>query len=160
LWTPVRERLHFAELHDSALRKEEATPMSDPNPKHHIFVVNNSQDVLALFSTLLTGEGFRVTTQPYVDKDLDKIVELAPDLIVLDYMWAEEDEGWSLLQMLKMDPRTISIPAIVCTGAIREVEQLRPHLQEMNVDVIYKPFDIDVLLTAIRARLPDSNTDG
>jgi CheY-like chemotaxis protein len=110
--------------------------------------------VLNLFDEILSGEGYRVSTQPYIDKDLDHIVAIAPDLIILDYMWAGEDDGWSLLQMLKMDRRTAPIPAIVCTGAVREVEALRPHLEQMQVQVILKPFDIDSLLDVIRSVLP------
>ena len=127
--------------------------MTEQATSSHIFVVNNSTDVLDLFKVVLGDEGYCVSTQPYIDKDLDHIVDLAPDLIILDYMWAGEDDGWSLLQMLKMDRRTATIPAIVCTGAVREVEALRVHLDEMGVQVVLKPFDIDQLLDVVRSIL-------
>jgi DNA-binding response OmpR family regulator len=41
--------------------------------------------------------GYQVSTQTYVDRDLAQIKSLKPDLIVLDYMWANEDASWSLL---------------------------------------------------------------
>jgi CheY-like chemotaxis protein len=90
----------------------------------HILAINNDQAVLNLFHDLLTEEGYRVNTQAYVDKDLAEVARLAPDLIILDYMWADEDGGWSMLQMLQMDPKTAKIPIILCTGAVREVTAL------------------------------------
>lgn len=119
----------------------------------HILAINNSDDVLKLFRDLLEEEGYRVSTHAYVDKDLDALCELRPDLIILDYMWAAEDSGWALLQMIKMNPKTSAIPMILCTGAVKQVRDLEGHLANMSVRVVLKPFDIDQLLQAIRAGL-------
>ena len=115
----------------------------------HVLAINNDQAVLALFRDLLEDEGYRVTTQAYVDRDLAGIKVLKPDLIVLDYMWATEDASWSLLQMLRMDPGTAKIPIVLCTAAVREVEALEGHLENMGVRVVLKPFNIDQLVTVI-----------
>jgi CheY-like chemotaxis protein len=117
--------------------------------QRHILAVNNDQMVLGLFRDLLDDAGYQVTTQTYLDKDLEQLAQLAPDLIILDYMWAEEDNGWAYLQLLRMDPRTVQIPIVLCTGAIREVEALAAHLEDMGVQVVLKPFNIDRLLDVI-----------
>ncbi len=78
---------------------------------------------------------------------------MAPDQIVLDYMWASDAAGWSPLQMLKMEPRTRKIPVMLCTGAVREIDALRPHLEEMGVRVVIKPFEIAELLEQINSAL-------
>jgi len=127
----------------------------DRSTQSHILALNNEQAVLDLFRDLLGDEGYRVTTQAYAVKDLDAIVALAPNLIILDYMWPEEDGGWSLLQMLRMDPRTAKIPIVLCTGARRQVEDLSAHLHELGVRVVLKPFNIDTLLAAVRESLAD-----
>ena len=127
-----------------------------PSPVH-ILAVNDSAEILALFEDLLGEEGYRVTTQTHVAKDLEEIAQLAPDLMILDYMWAREDTGWALLQMLRLDPRTAHIPIILCTGAVREVTELNAHLKEMGVTVVLKPFDLEHLLREI-ARLLDEVT--
>ena len=88
----------------------------------HILAINNDPAVLALFRDLLEEAGYQVSAQNYVDRDLAQIKALRPDLIVLDYMWANEDASWSLLQMLRMDPTTVSIPIVLCTGAVHEVK--------------------------------------
>ena len=121
--------------------------------QQHILAINNDPGVLALFRDLLEEAGYRVSTQTYVDRDLVQIKALTPDLIVLDYMWANEDASWSLLQMLRMDPATARIPIILCTGAVHEVKALEEHLLSMDVTVVLKPFNIDQLVDAIRERL-------
>ncbi len=127
--------------------------------QRHILAIDNSQAVLDLFRELLEGEGYRVSTQSYVDKDLDAIKDLAPDLIILDYMWGAEDEGWTLLQLLRMDPETKSIPIVLCTAAVAEARELEPHLTERGVRVVLKPFDLDDLLGAIHDALDPHATE-
>lgn len=125
------------------------TPDGRPPAPPHILAINNDAAVLGLFRDLLEEEGYTVTTQAYLDKNLLAIARLAPDLIILDYMWSEEDAGWSMLQMLQMNPATSQIPIILCTGAVREVEALSGHLTELGIRVVLKPFSIYHLLDVI-----------
>jgi len=130
--------------------------LSPPSPdghRPHILAINNDPAVLALFRDLLEEAGYHVSIQTYVDRDLAQIKTLKPDLIVLDYMWANEDASWSLLQMLRMDPATAAVPIVLCTGAVHEVKALEEHLITMGVTVVLKPFNIDQLVDAIRERL-------
>jgi CheY-like chemotaxis protein len=117
--------------------------------RKHILVINNDATVLEVVRELLEDEGYQVSLRAYANKDLAEIVAIEPDLIVLDYMWASDDGGWSLLQVLRVDPRTSTIPIVLCTGAAVEVEALSARLTEMGVRVVLKPFDIDQLTNAI-----------
>ena len=123
----------------------------------HILAINNEPDMLTLFTQLLEDEGYRVSTRRYAERDIDAIATLAPDLIVLDYMWPTEDAGWTLLQMLKASPRTTRIPIVLCTGAVREVDELAGRLAEMMVSVVLKPFDIEELLEKITTALNEAS---
>ena len=125
-------------------------------PPPHVLAINNDPSVLALFRDLLEEEGYLVSLHSYVDRDLAGVKELRPDLIVLDYMWANEDASWSLLQLLRMDRETAAIPIVLCTGAVREVEALSGHLTEMGVRVVLTPFNIDRLVEAIAEALDRS----
>ncbi len=117
-------------------------------------VVNNDPEMLALFRDLLETEGaYRVTTRAYVNRGVDEIAALAPDLIVLDYMWAGEDGGWTLLNMLRAHNATAALPLVLCTAAVRQVEALERHLAELDVRVVLKPFRIAQLISAIEAGL-------
>lgn len=133
--------------------------MSEEAPRTHILAINQSQEVLDLFKALLEeDEGYRVTTQSFVEKDLKAIQKLAPDLIIVDYMWDFEDEGWAFLQMVKMNPATQNIPVVLCTGAANRVESLSGHLQRMGIRVVIKPFNLVDLLDAITLSLNTSGT--
>lgn len=124
-----------------------------PTTQRHILAINDSDEVLGVFRTLLGEEGYRVTTQRYLLKDMEAIRADPPDLIILDYMWAGDDAGWSMLQMLRMDRTTGKTPIVLCTGAKREIEELGDHLTQQNVRVVLKPFDIDELLAVITMAL-------
>lgn len=102
---------------------------------------------------LLEEEGFTVTTHSHLDKDLDRIIELAPDVIILDYMWRQSDDEWVLLNLLMIDPRTQTIPLILCTGAVREAREMQEHLSSMGTRVVLKPFNIDHLIRVVHEAL-------
>jgi DNA-binding response OmpR family regulator len=127
-----------------------------PDTPKHILVINDTPSILDLFQELLGEEGYRVTVDifdvPSREK-LDHIKALRPDLIILDFIVGGESLGWQLLQLLKMDRETVSIPVVVCTGAVRQVTELQGHLTVMGVGIVLKPFDIDQLLAEVAASL-------
>lgn len=129
--------------------------MSVNHARPHILVINHSPEVLDLLRELLEEEHFEVTTQSH--RDLDKIAAMKPDLVTLDYPWSTDDSKWTLLQLLKMDRRTVQIPIVLCTGAVREVEALQSHLERMDVAVVLKPFDIDQLVRVIHETLDQAS---
>lgn len=120
--------------------------------KKHILVVNDDPAILELFRDLLSEEGYDVTLDKFERQTgdlLQSIRDLQPDLVIMDFIVGREDSGWQLLQAAKMDRSTRAIPVIVCTGAIKQVTELSVHLDEMDVHVVLKPFDIDHLLEII-----------
>lgn len=104
------------------------------------------------FDDLLTDEGYK-TTRVFMERNLPEIAALDPDLIILDYQWASDDDGWSLLQMLRMNPPTAKIPIILCTGAVRHVLDTESHLEEMGIRTVFKPFELDTLLSMVAEAL-------
>jgi CheY-like chemotaxis protein len=129
--------------------------MASAHPAH-ILVINHVQEILDLMRDLLEGAGYEVSTLPSSEQDVSKVVDLAPDLIVIDYMWASSGNEWTFLNLLTMDPRTSAIPIVVCTAAIRHVEEMRGHLERIGVRVVHKPFNIDDLLAAITTSLNEA----
>jgi hypothetical protein len=59
--------------------------------------------------------------------------------------------------MLQMNPKTEPILIILCAGAIREVEALSGHLEQMGIRVVLKPFSIYQLLDCITEVLAASD---
>ena len=127
--------------------------MNADGQQPHILCINHSPEILALMKDLLEDEGFRVTTHSRLDKDLDKIAQLAPDVIIIDYMWTSSDDEWVFLTMLTINPRTQHIPLILCTAAVQQARDLQEHLFEMGIRVVLKPFDIDHLARVVHEAL-------
>ena len=119
----------------------------------HILVVNDTQEILDLFRDILEEEGYQVSLYSYAIHDLAEINRVNPDLIILDFIMGGENTGWQLLQKLKMDRHLTAIPVIVCTAAIKLVQELEGHLRAKNISVIIKPFDIDDLITQVNTAL-------
>jgi response regulator RpfG family c-di-GMP phosphodiesterase len=75
-----------ADLTGPLARHRKAASTHADGQQPHIVCVNHSPEILELQQELLEEAGFRVTTWSRLDRDLDRIVELAPDVIIVDYM--------------------------------------------------------------------------
>jgi DNA-binding response OmpR family regulator len=115
-----------------------------------ILVVNDTQEILDLFRDMLEFEGYEVILSSFPFSHIKEIEKIQPDLIILDFLFGgSQVMGWQMLQMLKMQQSTASIPVITCTGALHEVQEQEGYLVSQGVHVVYKPFDIDHLLATI-----------
>lgn len=116
-----------------------------------VLVVNDTQEILELFQDILEAMGFEVVLMSYAPRELDRVREIAPNLIVLDFLMGERELlGWQLLQKLKMDRQLDSIPIVVCTAAVKAVTEQQGYLTEQGVLVVLKPFNVDQLEEAVR----------
>jgi CheY-like chemotaxis protein len=132
------------------------TKNGNRSQKQHVLVVNDTVGILELFTALLEDEGFQVTTDGFsveLAAMLQRVKANPPDLIVLDLVVMDEGKGWQFLQILKMDRQTRHIPVVICTAAAKLVDELQTHLDNMDVTVVLKPFDIDHLLAEMRKAL-------
>jgi DNA-binding response OmpR family regulator len=81
------------------------------------------------------------------------VEHLNPDLIILDLVFGDEKTGLQMLQMLKMQRSTSTIPIIICTAALDLVREQEGYLVSQGVHVLYKPFDLDHLRTTVKQLL-------
>jgi CheY-like chemotaxis protein len=120
--------------------------------RKRVLVVNDTQEILELFHDILGGMGYETVLMSYAPRELDRIRETDPDLVILDFLMGDRELlGWQLLQKLKMDRRTDAIPIIVCTAAVQAVQEQQGYLTEQGVIVVLKPFNVDQLEDAVRA---------
>lgn len=125
-----------------------------------IMVVNDTPEILDMFLDLLHNEaGYEVVLYSYAIMDMREVEDIAPDLIILDYVFGRENLGWQMLQKLRMDRKTENIPVIVCTAATKEVQEIEGYLQSQGIRVVPKPFDIDALLETVKLALSDPQHD-
>ena len=127
---------------------------SIPPSTKKIVVVNDNPDFLELVETLLRDENYNVRVCQFGDQAYRFIKDERPELLILDVRMVGVDE-WQVLDMVKLDPQTSSIPVIVCSAAVREIQAAEQRLREQNCDVLLKPFNIDELLDKVRDRIGD-----
>lgn len=121
--------------------------------KTRIMVINDDQDILDLYQTLLNDEGYDVITSKLAFEHPAAVELLRPDLVMLDLKFGTQLEGWKMMQKLRLYRPTASLPIIVCTAAVREAREQEDHLRSEGIGIVYKPFSIDHLLLAVRQTL-------
>jgi two-component system response regulator VicR len=125
--------------------------MSADGRQPHILVINDTQEILDLMQELLEEEGYRVTTSLAL-LDLAKVKALAPDIMIQDLLFEGTQElGWKFLTLVRLDPELARIPLILCTAAVRTVNdpEMAEQLNRRGIRVVLKPFTIDDLLTTL-----------
>ncbi|HET9111937.1 MAG TPA: response regulator [Ktedonobacterales bacterium] len=124
--------------------------------KIRILVINDTQEILEAFRDILEEEGYEVLLYSFAVTAIEDIERVAPDLIILDYIFGGERLGWQILQLLKMHRSTAAIPIIICSAATREVRDITGYLTAHDIQLVPKPFDIDDLLSAVKQALTNA----
>jgi len=122
-----------------------------------IMVINNSDDILALFKKILETEDCEVFLQLFLNSDLREVRRIQPDLIILDYYVGREGVGWEFLQLLKMEDTTAALPVLICTTAVRLAQEIGGYLATKRVSILRKPFESRDLVNAVQAALLDAD---
>lgn len=79
-----------------------------------VMVIDDEANSITLFSKILEREGYKVIGIQSPEKAVEQVVELKPDIIILDVIMPGID-GWEIIQRLKSNPQTKGIPIIFCT---------------------------------------------
>jgi CheY-like chemotaxis protein len=79
-----------------------------------ILVVDDNEGLVELLDRYLTGHDCRVLTATNGPEGLQLAQELIPDAIILDVMMPGAS-GWEILQTLRSQPQTATVPVIVCS---------------------------------------------
>lgn len=118
-----------------------------------IMVINNSDDILALFQKILATDDCQVFLQVFLNSDLREVRRIRPDLIILDYYVGREGVGWEFLQLLKMEETTATIPVLICTTAVKLAQEIAGYLATKRVTILRKPFETRDLIGAVQSAL-------
>ena len=112
-------------------------------PSRHVLVINDTEEILDLFREMLGGMGHTVTAWSFSPDDLAKVIEVGPDLVVIDLLTGPSElQGWALLQKLRMSRETEDIPVILCTTATNWVREQEGWLAASGIKVVLKPFKV------------------
>jgi DNA-binding response OmpR family regulator len=116
-----------------------------------VLIADDDRDIVRFVEVNLRLEGFRVATAHDGDEALAKVLELRPDLVLLDVMMPNMD-GYEVCRRLRADSRGASVPVIMLTAkslSADKVEGLRTGAD----DYIIKPFDPMELVHRVKSTL-------
>jgi DNA-binding response OmpR family regulator len=125
-----------------------------------ILVIEDEKDILDLLEYHLKQSGFQVLTAADGESGLELALKKRPNLIILDLMLPVMD-GKDVCRALKSNPVTLSIPVLMLTAKVEELDRVIGF--ELGADdYVTKPFSPRELILRIKAilrrRTPD--TDG
>jgi two-component system, OmpR family, alkaline phosphatase synthesis response regulator PhoP len=118
--------------------------------KKTILVVDDEKDIVDLLSYNLTKEGFSVIAARNGRDALDRAKQ-KPDLIILDVMMPEMN-GLQVIQELKKEKKTASIPVLLLTAKGSEIDEI-VGLEVGADDYIVKPVKIGKIVARVHAAL-------
>jgi DNA-binding response OmpR family regulator len=113
-----------------------------------VLVVDDDEVIRQLIAVNLQLEGFDVSTAVDGQDCLDKVQDIAPDVITLDVMMPRLD-GWETAVQLRKAPETAHIKVVLITARAQEVDI--NHGTNVGADAyLTKPFDPGEMIRIVR----------
>lgn len=84
-----------------------------------IAVIDDDPDILETTELILTANGYTVIIANNPDKGYDLVMEKSPDLIILDVMMDEPDDGFFLAQKFRRE--NLTTPILMYTSISKAV---------------------------------------
>lgn len=117
-----------------------------------IAIVDDDNDIVEAISILLESKGFEVVSASNVSKGFDLIENEKPDLVILDVMMEEPDDGFFLA--IKLRKKEFSNPIFMLTSVSKALGlDFAPGKTLPVNEFIEKPVSPSVLLEKINKYL-------
>jgi DNA-binding response OmpR family regulator len=118
-----------------------------------IAVINDDQTIVDMLTEFLQDAGYETIECLAGEGSYDLIRRHHPVLVIIDLQMEHPEAGLHVLQKLRADPTTATIPVIICSADGRRLREKAVTIQGLNGTVIEKPFNLDMLLDKIRTLL-------
>ena len=117
-----------------------------------IVIIDDDPDILDVSKIVLTSKGYQVYTAQNPDDGYKLIKDQKPDLIILDVMMNEPDDGFFLAQKLRREK--IETPVIMYTSVSKALGFEFGKSEMVPVDeYIEKPISPDELIAKVEKLL-------
>ncbi len=112
-----------------------------------VLVVDDNEDNVRIVTMFLLARGYQIRIARDGPSALESVRQARPDVILLDVMMPGMD-GLQVLDHLKLDPKTASIPVVMMTAKTQDEDVLAGY--QCGADYyITKPFTTRQILHAI-----------
>jgi twitching motility two-component system response regulator PilH len=116
-----------------------------------ILIADDSPTAIALLTRILRPLGHRLVVATDGESAAREVAQVRPDLVILDVVMPKQN-GFELTRALKRNPTTARIPIFLVTSMNREADRYWG-LKQGADEFFAKPFDAELLVEAVRARL-------
>lgn len=116
-----------------------------------ILVVDDEFGFAEALGSILGDDGFRVFISVNGRQALERIAEIRPHLIILDFMMPVMS-GPATLEALRADPMTTNIPVIMVSAV--EEDSVREYTDRYDL-FLRKPFGVGDLMQAVHSLIGD-----
>jgi CheY-like chemotaxis protein len=113
--------------------------------KRVLLAVDDDLGVITLYKRYLEKRGYQVIGVTDSRQAVEQAVRLKPDVITVDLLMPNKD-GWTVIQDLRQDERTRSIPVVICSI----ISELGKGFSLGAADYLIKPITEDDLLNALK----------
>jgi DNA-binding response OmpR family regulator len=121
--------------------------------EENILIIEDDKFLRELISRKLIGEGFKVDEAIDGEEGLSKIKETKPDLVLLDLILPGLD-GFEVLERLKDNPSTASVPVLVLSN-LGQKDEIERGLSLGAVDFLVKAhFTPEEIVAKMKEILP------
>ena len=118
-----------------------------------IAVINDDQAIVDMLTDFLRDAGYETIESFAGNGSYDLIRREHPALVIIDLQMEHPEAGLHVLQKLRADSATVTIPVIVCSADGRGLREKAAAIHALNGDILEKPFNLDPLLARIRTLL-------
>jgi two-component system alkaline phosphatase synthesis response regulator PhoP/two-component system response regulator VicR len=113
-----------------------------------VLVIEDDRAISYLLRIVLEGDGHEVVLADDGSRGVAAATRRAPDVVILDVMMPFMD-GFAVLEALREDARTVSIPVLMLSA--NQTEAVEERCYRLGAQAfIRKPFDPGILLGSIR----------
>ena len=116
-----------------------------------ILVIDDQPDIRLMCRVNLALEGYDVLEAADGESGLSMVNEQHPDLVLLDIMMPGVD-GWQVLESIKSNAATASVPVVLLTARVQREDEIRGWSSGAS-DYLSKPFNPSTLSAVVRRAL-------
>lgn len=113
-----------------------------------VIIAEDDKTIARLIIFKLEKEGFKIIHFSDGEGVVEKVVEVLPDVVILDVMMPIKD-GISILKEIKGNPKTASVPVIILSARGQEKDVVKA-MEIGASDYISKPFSPSELMVRVK----------
>lgn len=129
------------------MSRTSGVPGASADAPFHVLIVEDDSHMRAYFAHILRRQGVHVSTAIDGEAGLARILDAAPDLILLDVM-LPGISGFEVCRRVKTDPATALIPIVLVTGLEDQASRIRG-IEAGADDFLSKPVHTEELVARV-----------